>query len=52
MTCYKIDSIEHIAFVLNGEKMWALWGTIYPNIGQYIAILTSCFCTCIVANES
>jgi hypothetical protein len=32
VTNYNNDSIEHLAFLLHGEKIWAHWGAICSKI--------------------
>ncbi len=43
VTNYNIDSVEHIAFVLNGEKMGAHWGAIRPNTCDML-LVTQAIC--------
>jgi hypothetical protein len=42
MIDYNTNSIQDLAFVLNGEKIWVHWGAIYPKtIDMLLVIETS-----------
>jgi hypothetical protein len=43
VTNYNIDSIEHVAFVLNGGKMGAHWGAIHPNTYDMLLVTQAIF---------
>jgi hypothetical protein len=38
-----MDSTQHLAFVLNGEKTWAHWGVICPETSGMMPITKTTF---------
>jgi hypothetical protein len=40
---YNRNNIEHLVFVLNGEKTWAHQGVVCPNIGAMLLMTQATF---------
>ncbi len=43
VTDYNIECIEHLAFVINGEKIWVHWGVLCPNINVMLPMTQVAF---------
>jgi hypothetical protein len=43
VTDYNIECIEHLAFVINGENIWAHWGVLCPNTNLLMSMTQVAF---------
>jgi hypothetical protein len=43
VTNYNTIGIEHLAFVVNGEKTWAHWGEVCPSTSGMLHVTQASF---------